>query len=119
MRNVFSGKSDVYIEVAERYERLIKLGVLANGDKLPSTRATASELGVNPNTVQKAYTLLEQKGLIRALPKKGAFVTYTPEEGAVEVAKENSAIVRALTELKEQGYSKDEIAVTLEEVFRG
>ena len=118
MRNIFSGKSDVYIEVAERYERFIKLGVLANGDKLPSTRAAAGELGVNPNTVQKAYTLLEQKGLIRALPKKGAFVTYTPEAGAVEVVKDNGAIVRALTELKEQGYTKEEIAVTLDEIYK-
>ena len=79
MQNIFSGKSDVFVEVAERYENFIRLGILKDGDKLPSVRTAAGELGVNPNTVQKAYTLLEEKGLIRALPKKGAFVTYSPE----------------------------------------
>ena len=69
-----SGKQDVYLAVAERYERYIKSGVLKSGDKLPSVRVAAEELGVNPNTVQKAYTLLESRGFIYSVPKKGAFV---------------------------------------------
>ncbi|MBR6784114.1 MAG: GntR family transcriptional regulator [Clostridia bacterium] len=47
-----TGKRDVYIEVAERYEKYIRIGVLRDGDKLPSVRVAANELGVNPNTVQ-------------------------------------------------------------------
>ena len=72
----FSGKQDVYIEIAERYKEYIELGVIKHGEKLPSVREAAGELGVNHNTIARAYNLLEEQGLIRALPKKGAFVIY-------------------------------------------
>lgn len=119
MQNIFSGKSDVFVEVAERYENFIRLGILKNGDKLPSVRTAAGELGVNPNTVQKAYTLLEEKGLIRALPKKGAFVTYSPEvlEKTGE-EKERKDIFDTLSRLKNNGAAKEDILLVLEEVFK-
>lgn len=75
----FSGKQDVYLEVANYYKSHILRGVLRAGDKLPSVRMAAGELSVNPNTVAKAYAHLESEGFICALPKKGAFVTYAPE----------------------------------------
>ena len=119
MQNIFSGKSDVYVEVAERYERFIMLGILKDGDKLPSVRTAAGELGVNPNTVQKAYSLLEEKGLIRALPKKGAFVTYSSVEGKEErKEKERKDIFDTLSRLKNNGAAKEDILLILEEVFK-
>jgi len=119
MQNIFSGKSDVYVEVAERYERFIMLGILKDGDKLPSVRTAAGELGVNPNTVQKAYSLLEEKGLIRALPKKGAFVTYSSAEGKEErKEKERKDIFDTLSRLKNNGAAKEDILLILEEVFK-
>ena len=93
----FSLKREVYLEIAERYEKYITLGVIKTGEKLPSVRAAATELRVNPNTVQRAYTLLEEKGLIRSMPKKGAFVIFGKknEEGDVffeqQVQEENMA----------------------------
>ena len=116
MPTVFSGKRDVYLEVAERYERFIRLGIMKDGDKLPSVRVAAGELGVNPNTVQKAYSLLEEKGLICSLPKKGAFVTFS------DSAKENAAsrrkiIIQVLESLKEQGITENEIQALFKEVF--
>ena len=116
MPKVFSGKRDVYLEVAERYERFIRLGVLNDGDKLPSVRIAAGELGVNPNTVQKAYCLLEEKGLICSLPKKGAFVTF-PSTKESEASLHHKLVLQALTSLKEQGVSQDEILSVLQEVF--
>lgn len=115
MPKVFSGKRDVYIEVAERYEKYIKIGVLRDGDKLPSVRVAANELGVNPNTVQKAYTLLEEKGLICSLPKKGAFVTFVQNEERNDGRR--AEIIGLLTELKEKGITRDEIAELLTEVY--
>ena len=64
MRFNFSGKQDVYIEIAERYREYIELGVIKCGEKLPSVREAAEELGVNPNTIARAYNLLEEKGYI-------------------------------------------------------
>ncbi|MBO5870258.1 MAG: GntR family transcriptional regulator [Clostridia bacterium] len=109
----FTGKRDVYLEVAERYEKYIKLGVLRDGDKLPSVRTAAGELGVNPNTVQKAYSHLESKGLICTLPKKGVFVTSNQDENG----KKRIDILKTLNEYKEQGVSYSELKEYLEEVY--
>lgn len=115
MPRMFSGKRDVYLEIAERYARYIQLGILKDGDKLPSVRVAASELGVNPNTVQKAYTHLEEQGLICSLPKKGVFVTYAAQDGGAPAARR--AVLDALAALKAQGIRKAEIAMILEEVY--
>lgn len=66
----FSGKQDVYLEVAERYARYIREGVLRPGEGLPSVRAVAEELGINPHTVSKAYGVLEEQGYLQIIPKK-------------------------------------------------
>lgn len=112
-----SGKRDVYIEVAERYEKFIRLGVLSDGDRLPSVRVAAGELGVNPNTVQRAYTLLEEKGLIRSVLKKGAFVTFLNESVPNERSNEIERAKKALSELKESGISFETLSELLKEVY--
>ena len=114
MPKFLSGKRDVYLDVAERYAQYIKIGVLNEGDRLPSVRAAAGELGVNPNTVQRAYTYLEEQGLICSVPKKGAYVT-----GAVpaENGKQENPAVEALLSLKNQGVSKESILTALKEVY--
>ena len=115
MPRMFSGKRDVYLEVADRYEKFIRLGILKNGDRLPSVRVAAGELGVNPNTVQKAYTLLEEKGLVCSLPKKGAFVTFGNNDAEIQARR--TKVLKALIDLKEQGIAQDEIETLLKEVY--
>ncbi len=116
MEKAYLSKRDVYIEIAQRYEKYITLGVLKPGEKLPSVRTAATQLRVNPNTVQRAYSLLEEKGLIRSIPKKGAFVIFGSE------SKDNSQHFGVLTSelfhLKEQGVSKEQIASIIEEVYK-
>ena len=114
MPKFLSGKRDVYLDVAERYAQYIKIGVLNEGDRLPSVRAAAGELGVNPNTVQRAYTYLEEQGLICSVPKKGAYVTGTMP---VENGKQENPAVEALLSLKNQGVSKESILTALKEVY--
>lgn len=67
-------KLDLYLQIKNHYETLIKTGVFKEGDMLPSLRTVAGELGVNPNTVEKAYQELMRDGLVEVVPKKGAFV---------------------------------------------
>lgn len=113
----FSLKREVYLEIAERYEKYITLGVIKTGEKLPSVRAAATELRVNPNTVQRAYTLLEEKGLIRSMPKKGAFVIFgkkTEEEDGGDL----KALKAVLFSLKEKGAAKEKIISVIEEVYQ-
>ena len=108
----FSGKQDVYLEIAEKYKEYIKLGIIKNGEKLPSVREAAGELGVNPNTIAKAYGLLEEQGFIRALPKKGAFVIFGETEEKKEPDKR--AVIFAL---RDMGISKQTLIDWIEEVY--
>ena len=105
----FSGRRDVYIEIAERYEQYISAGVYRVGDRLPSVRQVACDTGVNPNTVARAYALLEERGVVYSLPKKGVFV-----KGA-----DTSPIDcrEMLCELKSRGVSYDELIRQMKEVF--
>ena len=114
MASMFSAKRDVYLAIADRYEKYITLGVIRVGEKLPSVREAAAELRVNPNTVQRAYTLLEEKGFIRSVPKKGAFVIFG--EGKEKCARFET-LSRELLHLKETGVSRDEILSVIEEVY--
>ena len=114
MKKEISGKQDVYLEIANKYESYITNGLYKAGDKLPSVRAVAAELGVNPNTVAKAYSVLEDRALIRALPKKGAFVIYGEDE-----VEERSAIDARpiLLELKNKGIRYEDLISQAKEVF--
>ena len=114
MASMFSAKRDVYLAIAERYEKYITLGVIRVGEKLPSVREAAAELRVNPNTVQRAYTLLEEKGFIRSVPKKGAFVIFGEGE---EKRARSETLTRELLRLKEEGVSREEILSVIEEVY--
>ena len=113
MRLNFSGKQDVYIEIAEKYKEYIKLGIIKSGEKLPSVREAAGELGVNPNTIARAYSLLEEQGFVKALPKKGAFVIYG--EGGERKEPDKSAVIYAL---RDMGISKKTLLEWIEEVYR-
>ena len=76
----------------------------------------AGELGVNPNTVQKAYSYLEERGLIASLLKKGAYVTYK-DETSKEAAEEKLRARKFLIELKEKGVTESEITDIIKEVY--
>lgn len=85
------------------YRSVITLGAagaFGESGQLPSVRAVAKELGVNPNTVQKAYSMLERDGIIHSLPGKGSFLSK-PQAAADKrrrdaVAKAEAALREAL-----------------------
>ncbi len=113
MQPKLSGKQDIYLEIAARYREYIQLGVYRNGEKLPSVRDAAGELGVNPNTIAKAYALLEEEGYVCALPKKGAFVTFGEEER--KKVPDKKSVIYAL---KDMGVDKATLLEWIEEVYR-
>ena len=109
----FSGKQDVYIEIAEKYKEYILNGIYKYGDKLPSVRYIALELGVNPNTVARAFSLLEEWGYINSISKKGAFVIYSGESTNC-----NDAVFKSVLDLKNSGVTYDELLKVLKEVYK-
>ena len=64
----------IYEQVQDGLRRLMMAGVLQEGEKLPSVRTLASQLAINPNTIQRAYEALERDGYVYSLPGKGSFV---------------------------------------------
>ena len=80
----FSGKKSINEQIVEEYTNYIRTGALRTGEALPSCRRLAEQLGINPNTVQRAWAELERRGLIVAIPKKGAFVAEIPPEPQAE-----------------------------------
>ena len=65
----------LYEKLQEQIIRLSMLGILDENQQLPSVRALAREVGVNPNTVAKAYQQLEQQGIIYTVSGRGSFVS--------------------------------------------
>ena len=101
------GSASIYEQIYNEVVRLITLGVLAPDEKLPAVRETAKSLGVNPNTVQKAYAMLEKNGLVYSVPAKGSYVSPDGEvANAVRREAEN-----ALKEAAEKAFAA---GVTLE-----
>ena len=68
-------RQPIYEQIVERVESLIAADVMKSGDQLPSVRALAVELSINPNTIQKAYAILEEHGAIDPVKGKGNFVS--------------------------------------------
>lgn len=67
-------RDPIYLQIYEQVSQAIARGLLDSGDKLPPVRKLAAELVINPNTVAKAYTLLEQAGLVSTRTGAGTFV---------------------------------------------
>ncbi len=107
----FFGKEPIYIQIANYYKKLIIAGAYHYQDMLPSVREVALELIVNPNTVQRAFSKLEEDGFVIAIPKKGYFVAY--ESKSVD---RNAPIRKVLESLIEQGYSLKEIKSVVKEM---
>ena len=63
----------IYEQVRDGLRRLVVTGAIAQGEKLPSVRALAASLAINPNTIQRAYAALEEEGYLTAEPGKGNF----------------------------------------------
>lgn len=110
------GKNSIYEQIRDQILRYIELGVLQSNDKLPSVRQLAVELGINPNTVQKAYQELESQGYIYTLPKKGAFITERKEDNKKSHLLEEMNLL--FTQAKEANISKEEILLTLENIYK-
>ena len=66
-----------YLQLVHQVRRALRLGLLSEGDQLPTVKDVVASLAINPNTVLKAYRELERDGLVAARPGVGTFVTRT------------------------------------------
>lgn len=70
----YRDRRPLYEQVVERFQELMFNGVLPQDSQLPSVRSLATELSINPNTIQRAYGELERQGYIYSIKGKGSFV---------------------------------------------
>ena len=91
--------SPIYQQIIRYLEQGIAAGTIRDGDELPSRRVLSAQLGVNPNTVQKACRMLEEAGLITS--RSGAKSEFTLDEAAVArlMEREAAALVRSLRQM--------------------
>lgn len=71
----YRDKRPLYEQVEEKLEHLIVCGILKPNSKMPSVRSLAVELSINPNTIQRAYSNLEQNGFLYTIVGRGNFVS--------------------------------------------
>ena len=83
----------IYEQVKDGLRRLMVTGVLASGDKLPSVRAMASQLSINPNTIQRAYAELEAEGRAAVLIPSPNVAENHQYYNAMELQKAGAAVV--------------------------
>ena len=70
----YKDRRPIYEQIIEKLEELMLLGVLKENDPMPSVRSLATDLAINPNTIQRAYAELERRGCIYVIKGKGSFV---------------------------------------------
>jgi GntR family transcriptional regulator len=70
----------IYLQIMRHIKSGIVAGSVKNGDELPSRRVLSSLLGVNPNTIQKAYKLLEDEGVIESHPGAKSYISVSGEK---------------------------------------
>ena len=101
--------SPIYVQILLYIKRGIIAGIIRDGDELPSRRVLSALLGVNPNTVQKAYKLLEEEGLIQSRAGAKSCVVVTMEKlNEIRAELLESDAKQAVEKLKLMGVSQDE-----------
>ena len=96
----------IYTQIADSFRTQIRAGVLTEGDKLPSVRELASELTINPNTIQRAYRELETEGWIASVSGKGSFVCGPVQSTTPDFAPLWAQLDAAAEKLLEAGISR-------------
>ncbi len=89
---------------------MCELGLYDKDGKLPSCRELAVSLGVNPNTVQRAYNRLEEDGIVTAMQKKGYYVVANDSH-------RESAAAEKISDLKAAGFTYDELLNIVNRVY--
>lgn len=100
-------RTPIYEQLYKKVVELVLKGELSPNDKLPSVRELAKELGVNPNTVSKAFQLLERDKVIYSLAGRGSFVSNVSTDSVKETALED--FDRAVAEALNVGITKKEL----------
>ena len=108
----------IYMQILDGFKEQIATGVLLPGDKLPSVRELAASLAINPNTIQRAYKLLEIDGWIATMPGKGCFVSRNQKALQQEIDRWYAVLDEAAENLLSLGITTEQIMEHLKQPER-
>ena len=111
----YQSRIPIYEQIVNNIEKYVAVGILREKSQIPSIRELANNLGINPNTVKKAYDILENKGVIMTISTKGTFISNNTKmvlENKIDY--EINLIKDKIRELENMGISKKEIMKRIE-----
>jgi len=116
----YRSRKPIYEQLTENIRELVIKGILKQDDFLPSVRSLASELGINPNTIQKAYAELERQDIICTVQGRGSMICSDTDllinqQQTIVIAEVTACLKRA----DELGVSKKTIHDTVDSVMKG
>lgn len=115
-----SSGTPIYRQIVDQVKQAAAGGVLQPGQRLPATRDLAVELAVNPNTIVKAYQVLELEGVIELPRGRGAFVADLPQHDPGErLSLLYPAVDRLVAEAFRLGCSRDEVLAMVGKALAG
>jgi GntR family transcriptional regulator len=108
-----------YLQLIHQVRQALRLGLLREGDQLPTVKEVVARLAINPNTVLKAYRQLEYEGLAAARPGIGTFVTATLNGGSLAAYRPLREDLRKwLGKARRAGLDDESIEALFQSTFR-
>ncbi len=107
----------IYEQLKNRTLEMIMAGVLEQDSQLPSVRSLAKELGVNPNTIQKAYQDMEKEGIIYSIAGRGSFVSDIKVVQKKQIDIELDSLEEICKHLKRGNVPKEKVISCVEKVY--
>jgi GntR family transcriptional regulator len=108
-----------YLQIVQQVRRALRLGLLREGDRLPTVKEVVASLAINPNTVLKAYRELEHDGLVGARPGVGTFITGTLSDGSLAAhGPLRAELQRWLSKARAAGLDDESIEALFRDSFR-
>lgn len=107
-----------YLQLTQQVKRALLLGVLVQGDQLPTAKEVVARLAINPNTVLKAYRELEREGLVEGRPGVGTFVVGAPADNLAGQRALRGELASWLRKARRAGLEEESIAAVFDDTVR-
>ena len=105
----------IYLQILRHIKRGVVAGAIQNGDELPSRRVLSALLGINPNTIQKAYKMLEDEGLIESRAGAKSYMSLDSEKAErIRIQLLENDVGGIVSSLKQMGLSKEDAISLIE-----
>ena len=117
---VLGGSAPIYVQIVLYVKRGMAAGTIHDGDELPSRRVLSALLGVNPNTIQKAYRMLEEEGLICSHTGAKSYACVTQEK-MHQIRRDllEQEMWSLVESMKQMGVTQEEAAFLMERLWKG